>query len=97
MEDKQWKDITSYSQRDIERIPSTLEFRKLTPLNTRLIIHRHIYYPDTWLVSCKGTEIDKVNLNTNNVEEAKTLAINYMMDYAEKLLDKWNNILTVIK
>ena len=97
MEDKDWKDVTSYNQRDTERIPSTLELRRLTPFNTRLVIHRHIYYPDTWLVSCGGTSIDKINLYTNDVEEAKHLAIDYMIDYAEKLLDKWSNIIKVIK
>lgn len=97
MEDINWKDITSYSQRDKEKIPTTLELRKLSPFDTKLILHRHIYFPDTWLVTCKGTGIDKVNLHTNDIEEAKKLAIDYMMDYGEKLLDKWNGILGSLK
>ena len=88
MEDKDWKDVSSYSQGDKERIPTVLELRRLSPFNTRLILHRHIYYPNTWLVSCKGTYIDKVDLHTDNVEEAKCLAVDYMIKYAEELLNR---------
>jgi hypothetical protein len=96
MEDKNWKDVTSYSQRDKEKIPRTLELRKLSPFNTRLVISRHIHYPDTWLVSCKGTDIDNVDLHTDNVEEAKQKAIDCIMNYASRMLDKWNEIIDIL-
>ena len=97
MEDKDWKDVSSYSRGDKERIPTILELRRLSPFNTRLILHRHIYYPNTWVVSCKGTDIDKVDLHTDNVEEAKCLAVDYIIKYAEGLLNKWIDIIDVLK
>ena len=37
-----WKDVTSYSQRDNKRIPRTWEL-DLEELNYKVIVARHIY------------------------------------------------------
>jgi hypothetical protein len=96
MDDKNWRDITSYRKGEVDRVPRTLELKKLSPFNTSLTISRHIYYPDTWLVSCNGTSIDNINLHTNDIEEAKRLGIEYMIKYANDMLDKWNNVINAL-
>lgn len=69
----EWKDITSYSQRDKERIPRVLEC-KLAP-NISVTIHRHIYYGNEWLLSCKFLGYDCFQLGTEDIENAKTKAL----------------------
>ena len=47
-----WRDITSYSQGQEDRVPEVLEL-KVGKFFLR--VHRHIHYPPTvWLASCDG-------------------------------------------
>lgn len=66
------KDKTSYSQRDTKKKARVVEF---TEEKTGLYytVHRHIDYPGTWLVSCKG-HLDKVDLKTDDLFEAAVKA-----------------------
>ena len=63
-----YKDITSYSRGDTERKPSVLQ-NEANGIVFR--VHKHIYYGDQWLLSCKELNVDKIPLNTDNMEIAK--------------------------
>jgi hypothetical protein len=72
----EWKDITIYSQGDKERVPSVLE-AKIDGFNIR--VHRHIYYPGTWLLSCHQLGIDNKDLKTDTFRIAETVALNFLI------------------
>ena len=63
-----YKDITTYSQRDKERKPSILENETN---GIRFTVHKHIYYGDEWLLTCRKLGVEHLRLNTNDMEEAK--------------------------
>jgi hypothetical protein len=77
----EWKDITTYSRNDKERIPEILE-AKISDFNIR--IHRHIYYPSTWLLSCHQLAIKNIDLRTDTFSIAETLATNYLIATLDK-------------
>lgn len=67
------KDITTHSQNDISRIPTIWEYAFDTrPF--RYKIHRHIYVPGTWFLSCRQIGIDMSNLYTDSISEAEETA-----------------------
>ncbi len=63
-----YKDITTYSQKDKERKPSILENETN---GIRFTVHKHIYYGDEWLLTCRKLGVEHLRLNTNDMEEAK--------------------------
>ncbi len=68
-----WKDASSYSKSDKERIPNTwvLNFRVWG-----LTIHRHVHYsPDVWLMSCHSLGISQREIGKVSVEEAQAEAL----------------------
>lgn len=82
-----WRDITSYSQGDNERIPKTWELR-LEELNYRVIVSRHIYYENTWLLTCRNIDIEHFDLETDDIDEAKNKALKIVENHLNKLLEK---------
>ena len=78
-----WTDITTYSHGDKERVPRVLSL-DFKGLNCNVKVHRHIYCPDTWLLSCKSVGIDMCDLVTGNLEEAKNKAIELVLSGLEK-------------
>ncbi len=67
-----YKDITTYSQRDKERKPSVLENETN---GIGFTVHKHIYYGDEWLLTCRELGVEQFCLNTEDMEEAKEKAI----------------------
>lgn len=68
-----YRDITTYS-RDAEnpKEPYILE----NELNgIKFNVHKHAHYGDKWLLSCYELRIEKKNLRTANIEDAKRKAI----------------------
>lgn len=63
-----YKDITTYSQEDKVRKPSILENETN---GIRFTVHKHIYYGDEWLLTCRELGVEHLRLNTNDMEEAK--------------------------
>jgi len=69
-----WKDCTSYSRDNKERIPTTFELK--FPSGLRITITKdHIYYKGDWVMHCKNVGIDTHPLNVKTQEEAQTKAI----------------------
>ena len=77
----QWKDISSYSRNDKERTPTVLELRVD---GLRIVIHRIIHYPE-WYVSCYDLNIEDKCLYTEDLEEAKAIGIQTIIDKIEEL------------
>ena len=67
-----YKDITTYSQRDKERKPRILENETN---GIRFTVHKHIYYGDEWLLTCRDLGVELLHLETEDMEEAKEKGI----------------------
>jgi len=76
-----WTDETSYAQGDKERIPRIL----VTPINGfKIKIHRHIHYPDTWLLTAHDIGINDRDLKTDDFEQAEDRALRSIFSRLEK-------------
>lgn len=89
-----WKDISSYSQRDTIKIPNNYE---LIVNNTKIHVHRHMYYPKTWLLSCHELGISQRDLETNDIDEAKEKAIDVLIAHLDKYIDLQNTLASLQK
>ena len=78
----EWKDASSYSRSDKERIP-TVWALKVEGL--RIVIHRIIHYPE-WYVSCYDLNIEGKCLYTEDLEEAKAKGIDLVIRNIEKFM-----------
>lgn len=68
----QWKDATSYSQSDKERIPQTWK----TDINGyELIVTRIIHHSDVWFFRCRTLGIESRELRSKDIVYAKHEAI----------------------
>lgn len=82
------QDVTSYSQTDKERIPKIVRF--VTESGVIFTIHRHMYYPETWLISSVGI-CDNVDLKTDDFEEAKVRGIIHIKAILDKKIMKYQS------
>ena len=78
---KEWKDVTSYSQGDKERIPTCFEYR--TPYLRIVIVWGHRSYPDTWVATCHNLGIDTKDLHLDSYDK-----IDYAKEKALVLVEK---------
>ncbi len=67
-----YKDITSYSRGDKDRIPGVLENETN---GIKFTVHKHIYYGDEWVLTCREIGVEHLRLNTEDMEEAKEKGI----------------------
>ena len=63
-----YKDITTHSQRDKERKPRILENETN---GIKFTVHKHIYYGDEWVLTCREIGVEHLRLNTDDMEKAK--------------------------
>lgn len=73
-------DISIHSQRDTERKPNVIE---IDSGGIKFKVHRHIYYPDTWLLSCRRMGIEHENLKTYDLPEALEKAKMFILSAIE--------------
>lgn len=81
-----YKDITTHSQRDKERKPSILENETN---GIRFTVHKHIYYGDEWLLTCRELGVECLRLNTKDIEEAKENGIVEMIKLLGKKITRY--------
>lgn len=74
------RDISTHSQRDTERKPNIIE---IDSGGIKFKVHRHIYYPDTWLLSCRRMGIEHENLKTDDLPEALEKAKMFILSAIE--------------
>lgn len=76
-----YKDVTSYSSSDKERKPRVLECSLTATI--KFTVHKHIYFGEEWLVSCRYAGLDKQGLGTTDIEIAKEKAKEVMLKALE--------------
>lgn len=74
------RDISTHSQGDTERKPNIIE---IDSGGIKFKVHRHIYYPDTWLLSCRRMGIEHENLKTDDLTEALKKAKMFILSAIE--------------
>lgn len=89
-----WIDETSYSKTDKQRIPSVIKCA-ITP-NVEFNVHKHIYYGDDWLLSSVFAGLDKIELHTSDLSEAKSRAIEVMIQRLSQRKDEICNALNAL-
>lgn len=85
----EWKDTTSYSQSNKQRIPSVLEF-KID--NVDIIVHRYVGCSG-WFLSSHNLRIDKKSLIGEDVEACKIQAIGFVREYIKDSIEKLQSVL----
>lgn len=81
-----WKDTTTYSQTDTERIPTTYTL-ELNGLRITVTCG-HVLYKPQWVMHCFALFIDTKPLpNCASAEEAQTRAIKIVYNKAKNILD----------
>ena len=79
-----WIDVTSYNES--EKIAGREARTWETTINGfKILIHRHIDYPDTWLLTAQAFGIENIDLSTNTFDDAENKAINKLV----KTLDEY--------
>lgn len=87
----QWEDMTSYAKGERGKIPPTV--LKVRIKGIVLLIHRHIYYPGTWLLSCQDLNIKNEDLETDDFNTAESNMLCYLSKYMKKYCDLRHEIL----
>ena len=91
----EWKDITTYSQGDKEREPSSLQAEIE---DIRIVIHQHIHYPNgELLLTAKDLGYNMMDLKTTNWEKAKEIAENFIKLAISRKIAFYQKILREIK
>lgn len=63
-----YKDITTHSQRKKDRSPRILENETN---GVKFTVHKHIYYGDEWLLTCRELGVEKQNLKYRGYGRSK--------------------------
>lgn len=85
------KDLTSYSQRDMNREPSILRVESSSH-NFNYNVHRHIYYPGTWLLSISAFNVECEDLKTNDLDKALKKARERVSELIERRIIAYKDI-----
>lgn len=80
-----WRDATSYSRNDTERVPTIFE-TEIGGCRISVIVG-HIYYPNTWIMNCYELNIKEKTLKCVTAESAAQLAIFHCKEKVQKMHD----------
>lgn len=95
MNELKWIDSTTHSRWDKERKPRILNLA-LTKRWT-LVVHRHIHDESTWFMTIHNTHVDMVNLRTDDLEIAKSKAIEYAINYMKEHVNELQNSIFMLE
>ena len=82
-----WKDASSWSQSttaEERKNPNTWE---VDYGGLRITVHHYIRMGDAWFVTCHTLRINKYDLNTEDPEVAKKLALEHVVETARKYIE----------
>lgn len=86
-----WKDITSYSQGDKERKPTS--FEAVSGELRIYITSGHISYRGEWIMHCNAVGIDTLHMKTcKTQDDAEKRAIHNVRLKLERLTDSLNTL-----
>lgn len=77
-----WKDTSSYSQSDKERVPH--EFTYQTK-NLRIIVHRKLHLDGLWFLSCYELGLQDRELEAVEAVKAKKEGLDYVRNHVASL------------
>ncbi|MCU7380494.1 hypothetical protein OBO34_19465 [Clostridiales Family XIII bacterium ASD5510] len=89
-----YKDITSHSQGDSERKPRVLAN---VSNGVEFIVHKHIYYCEEWLLTCRELGVKEMALHTEDMEDAKEKAIVEMIKLFGNAICKYQKAITELE
>lgn len=89
-----YKDITTYSRGDKDRTPRVLENETN---GIKFTVHKHIYYGDEWLLTCRELGVEHLRLNTNDMEKAKENGIVEMIRLLGMKISRYQKAIAEIK
>lgn len=78
-----WRDESSYSQDTKERVPTI--WKGTLTNSMEITVHRYLHC-EGWFVTCLRLGVDKRQLKSADVEDAKREALGYLTKVAEVLL-----------
>lgn len=90
------KDITSHSQKETEEEKKTPRVLEFDACGIKFRVHRHIYHPGTWLLTCGEFGIEHEDLDTDDMKEAIHNAKVYMIRYIEGMRSQIDSTRKVI-
>lgn len=83
-ETHEWKDVSSRSQGQKDRTPTAWELRTE---EIRVTVHRHVYNPAAWFVSCYDLGIEARELSPKDADGAKAAALNAVKVRLREMLE----------
>jgi hypothetical protein len=86
----EWKDTTSYSRDDKERIPRTWKLEK-EYYKLSICVTRIVHY-EGWYMNCYNLGMIEVSLKTGNLEEAKKEALRLVADRIDELSKQYREL-----
>lgn len=89
-----YKNITTHSQRDTDRQPRVLENETN---GVKFTVHKHIWYGNEWLLTCRELGVEMRSLHTEDMEEAKEKAIIEMIQLLGKAIRKYQKAIAEIE
>lgn len=91
----QWQDVTSYDQRDKERVPSVFAAQAGT---VRIVVtNSHIHYKPDWVMHCAAVGINTKAMKAKTLEDAKAEALSTVDNAICKLTDDFDRIRSAYK
>lgn len=63
----------------------------------KFTVHKHIYYGDEWLLTCRELGVENRTLNTEDMEETKEKAIIGMIQLLGMAINKYQKAIADIK
>jgi hypothetical protein len=86
----EWKDTTSYSQSDRERIPRVLTC-KIGKYD--IILHRIHGIPGTWYLSSRYLHIKEIDLSDDDINSCKIKAIEFIKYHIKDSIESMQHVL----
>jgi len=89
----EWKDASSWSQKDSAEARSVPKTWSTIVGPVRLSVTRHIHYdPDTWVMSCNPPVVMQTPLESADIDRAKEQALEKLHDFCCRVMAEINGI-----
>ena len=89
-----WEDETAYSNTVGEHQGEIDPRTWATYVNgVQVIVTRHVYFPETWVLLCRYLHLDLIDLHTDDIEKAKANALAKIRQTIEERVGELQEIL----
>ena len=80
-----WKDTTAYSKSE-DRETQEARIWRTTRGDLGISVHRYVHKPGKWFLSCYDLNINRYRLDSEDIEDAKSEAIEHIRARLEECL-----------